>query len=128
VDVRDPPVDWRGAFLRFFGLFLRFWRANLWEHTDTVWLAKLLDVLGGHDENLPEVGKYNAGQKVVFWSMSLLILADFQRRRDLGSVLLVILDGRAEAHRRAGALDCRDRGDLCVDRACLCGDLGARYN
>lgn len=67
---------WIGVvlFVGFFGLFIRFWRANLWEHTDNVWLAKLRDVLGGHDERLPEVGKYNAGQKVVFWSMSLLII------------------------------------------------------
>jgi formate dehydrogenase subunit gamma len=67
---------WIGVvlFFGFFGLFLRFWRANLWEHTDNVWLAKLRDVLTGHEENLPEVGKYNAGQKMVFWSMSALII------------------------------------------------------
>ena len=67
---------WIGVvlFFSFFGLFIRFWRANLWEHTDIVWLSKIRDVLTGHEERLPEVGKYNAGQKVVFWSMSLLIL------------------------------------------------------
>ncbi len=32
-------------------------------------------MLSGHEEQLPEVGKYNAGQKVVFWSMSVLIIA-----------------------------------------------------
>jgi formate dehydrogenase subunit gamma len=37
-------------------------------------MARLRDVLTAHDENLPEVGKYNAGQKVVFWMMSLLII------------------------------------------------------
>ena len=67
---------WIGVvlFFSFSGLFFRFWRANLWEHTDNVWLAKLRDVLSGHEERLPEVGKYNAGQKVVFWSMSVLIV------------------------------------------------------
>ena len=67
---------WIGVvlFFAFFGLFFRFWRANLWEHTDNVWLAKLRDVLTGHEENLPEIGKYNAGQKMVFWSMSVLII------------------------------------------------------
>jgi len=67
---------WIGVvlFFSFFGLFIRFWRANLWEHTDNVWLARLNDVLGAREERLPEIGKYNAGQKVVFWSMSLLIL------------------------------------------------------
>jgi formate dehydrogenase subunit gamma len=67
---------WIGVvlFVSFLGLFVRFWRANLWEGADIVWLAKLRDVLGAHEERLPEVGKYNAGQKVVFWSMSILIV------------------------------------------------------
>jgi formate dehydrogenase subunit gamma len=67
---------WLGVvlFFSFMGLFFRFWRLNLWERSDNVWMSKLRDVLTGHDENLPEVGKYNAGQKMVFWSMSLLII------------------------------------------------------
>lgn len=67
---------WIGVvlFFSFCGLFLRFWRANLWEHTDSVWLAKIRDVLAAHDDRLPELGRYNAGQKLVFWSMSILIL------------------------------------------------------
>lgn len=64
-------------FLSFLGLFARFWKLNLWGHTDNVWLRRLKDVLTGRDENLPEVGKYNAGQKMVFWSMSLLIVVLF---------------------------------------------------
>ena len=67
---------WIGVvlFFSFSGLFIRFWRANLWEHGDSVWLRRLRDVLGSREENLPEVGKYNAGQKVVFWSMAILII------------------------------------------------------
>jgi formate dehydrogenase subunit gamma len=67
---------WIGVvlFFSFLGLFLRFWKANLWVREDGTWMAKLRDVLAGHDENLPEVGKYNAGQKLVFWSMSFLII------------------------------------------------------
>jgi formate dehydrogenase subunit gamma len=67
---------WIGVvlFFSFMGLFFRFWKLNLWERTDNVWMSRLRDVLAGHDENLPEVGKYNAGQKLVFWSMSLLIV------------------------------------------------------
>lgn len=67
---------WIGVvlFFGFFGLFLRFWKLNLWKREDGTWMARLRDVLTGHDENLPEVGKYNAGQKMVFWSMSLLII------------------------------------------------------
>lgn len=67
---------WIGVvlFVSFAGLFLRFWKANLWKREDGTWMARLRDVLTGHEENLPEVGKYNAGQKVVFWAMSILIL------------------------------------------------------
>ncbi|MCW5689706.1 MAG: formate dehydrogenase subunit gamma [Pseudolabrys sp.] len=67
---------WIGVvlFVSFFGLFVRFWRANLWKAEDGTWMARLRDVLGGHEERLPEVGKYNAGQKVVFWAMSILII------------------------------------------------------
>jgi formate dehydrogenase subunit gamma len=70
---------WIGVvlFFSFFGLFLRFWRLNLWEHNDSVWMKKLRDVLGNRedaDPALTEVGKYNAGQKMVFWSMSVLII------------------------------------------------------
>jgi formate dehydrogenase subunit gamma len=67
---------WIGVvlFFSFAGLFFRFWKANLWNADDGTWMARLKDVLTGHEEKLPEVGKYNAGQKIVFWSMSLLIV------------------------------------------------------
>ena len=67
---------WIGVvlFFSFFGLFLRFWKANLWKREDGTWLARIRDVLTGHEERLPDVGKYNAGQKFVFWSMSALII------------------------------------------------------
>jgi|ERR1700674_4459605 len=67
---------WFGVvlFFGFLGLFLRFWKLNLWKREDGTWMARLRDVLTAHDEKLPEVGKYNAGQKVVFWAMSILIV------------------------------------------------------
>ena len=67
---------WIGVvlFFGFFGLLLRFWRANLWEGADNTWLARIGDVLRDKEERLPEVGKYNAGQKMMFWSMSVLIV------------------------------------------------------
>jgi formate dehydrogenase subunit gamma len=67
---------WIGVvlFFGFSGLFLRFWRANLWEGADNTWLARISDVLRDNEDKLPEVAKYNAGQKMVFWSMSALII------------------------------------------------------
>jgi formate dehydrogenase subunit gamma len=67
---------WIGVvlFFSFAGLFLRFWRLNLWKAEDGTWLRRARDVLAGREENLPELGKYNAGQKFVFWGMSILIV------------------------------------------------------
>jgi len=70
---------WLGVVLvvGFLGLFLRFFAANLPERTDWVWLARLRHVLAGREEYLPEVGKYNAGQKFVFWSQAVLVAVMF---------------------------------------------------
>ncbi|WP_415184821.1 formate dehydrogenase subunit gamma [Phaeovulum sp.] len=70
---------WIGVvtFVSFAGLFLRFWRLNLWSKADSRWLGSPGAVLSGDEEALPEVGKYNAGQKVYFWVMSILILILF---------------------------------------------------
>lgn len=67
---------WIGVVLAvsFCSLFLRFWKLNLWNTDDTTWIGRLGAVLRGDEEALPEIGKYNAGQKLVFWFMSLLIL------------------------------------------------------
>ncbi|WP_018633723.1 formate dehydrogenase subunit gamma [Neomegalonema perideroedes] len=61
-------------FFSFMGLFLQMWRLNLPRREDVEWSLKIGDVLKGNEENLPELGKYNAGQKGVFWGMSGLIM------------------------------------------------------
>src|SRR5262245_26604111 len=68
------PWIGRILFFSFLGLCFRFWKLNLWKREDGTWLARLRDVLAAHDDKLPEVGKYNAGQKMVFWLMSVLIV------------------------------------------------------
>ncbi len=67
---------WIGVllFVSFFVLFFQLWRANLPNRTDAQWVSQWSDVIGGHEERLPEVGKYNAGQKFIFWSMASLII------------------------------------------------------
>jgi formate dehydrogenase subunit gamma len=67
---------WIGVvlFFSFAGLFLRFWKLNLWKAEDGTWMRRIRDVLAGREEKLPELGKYNAGQKLVFWGMTLLIV------------------------------------------------------
>ena len=67
---------WLGVilFVSFCGLFFRFLPLNFWNKDDTVWMKNIGAVARGQEEKLPELGKYNAGQKLVFWGMSLLIL------------------------------------------------------
>jgi len=57
---------WFGVVLlaSFSGLFLTFWHHNLWERGDTRWMAKIGAVLSNQEENVPEVGRYNGGQKL----------------------------------------------------------------
>lgn len=66
---------WIGVvlFASFFILFCRMVRLNLPRREDGVWLARGKDVLTGNEDALPELGKYNAGQKIVFWAMTVLI-------------------------------------------------------
>ena len=70
---------WIGVVLlvSFFILFCRFFTLNLWKREDTVWMKNLGKVINNQDEGLPELGKYNAGQKLVFWGQSILILLLF---------------------------------------------------
>lgn len=68
------PVIGIVLFFSFLLLFLQLWRLNLPRREDAAWVSHLGDVVRGHEENLPELGKYNAGQKLVFWAMAVLIV------------------------------------------------------
>ncbi|NDH61361.1 MAG: formate dehydrogenase subunit gamma [Alphaproteobacteria bacterium] len=67
---------WIGVVLgvSFLGLFIRFFTLNFWNRDDTIWMKNLGSVINNKEEGLPELGKYNAGQKLVFWGQSILIL------------------------------------------------------
>lgn len=64
--------------LSFARLFLRFWRQNIMTAADKEWQAKMGEMLKGNKDAMPPVGKYNAGQKLVFWfsagSLAVLLL------------------------------------------------------
>lgn len=61
-------------FFSFLLLFLQMWRLNLPRPEDRTWVSHIGEVVRGEEEKLPELGKYNAGQKFVFWAMSVLIV------------------------------------------------------
>jgi len=60
--------------LSFFGLFVQMWRLNLPRSDDVQWVKHLPDLVKGDEEAMPALGKYNAGQKLVFWGMAGLVL------------------------------------------------------
>jgi formate dehydrogenase subunit gamma len=70
---------WIGSVLlvSFAILFIRFVAHNLPSRDDLAWLLKIDKVLTNQEEGIPEVGRNNAGQKFVFWSMTGLILVLF---------------------------------------------------
>lgn len=86
---------WIGLVLviGFLGLFVRFFWQNLPEMTDFVWLARIRHVLTANDHYLPEVGKYNAGQKFVFWSQAVLVATLFITGLGLWEVGLAYVEG-----------------------------------
>ena len=61
-------------FVSFLLMFFQMVRLNIVSSEDIEWIKKSGDVIRANHDNLPELPKYNAGQKVMFWAMSLLIL------------------------------------------------------
>jgi formate dehydrogenase subunit gamma len=53
------------------------WRHNLMTKADRQWMRQLNDVVENREEKLPEVGKYNAGQKLLFYVLILCMLGLF---------------------------------------------------
>jgi len=56
-------------FLSFMAMAARFWRFNHFTPADRQWMKRIKDVICNRDQGLPELGKYNAGQKYLFWVM-----------------------------------------------------------
>ncbi len=65
----------------FIGLARRVWRENFIKPVDIQWLKMIDEVINNGDgpDKLP-IGKYNAGQKLMFWTM-------------VGSVIVLLLSG-----------------------------------
>jgi formate dehydrogenase subunit gamma len=48
-------------------LAVRFWSHNFMQPADWKWLRQMRDVVNNREDRLPEVGRYNAGQKLLYW-------------------------------------------------------------
>jgi formate dehydrogenase subunit gamma len=55
-------------------MVLRFFKLNAMTPTDWEWLSRVREMVDGNDENMPEAGKYNGGQKLLFWLLLLCMV------------------------------------------------------
>jgi formate dehydrogenase subunit gamma len=53
------------------------WQDNKWQPREWIWLRKIKDVVNNREEDLPEVGRYNAGQKLLFFTMVACLIVLF---------------------------------------------------
>ena len=58
----------------FYLFCVQFWRDNYMQQRDWTWLRKFNDVVTNREENLPEVGRYNAGQKLLFFTLVVCLI------------------------------------------------------
>lgn len=61
----------------FLVMTLRFAKLNVITDADRQWLQRWREMVAGDDHNMPEQGKYNGGQKVLFWGLVLSALLLF---------------------------------------------------
>jgi len=66
---------WIGCilFVSYMGLIVQFWRDELPSRDDVNWIRAFDRVIVNDEDNVPEVPRFNAGQKFVFWAMALLV-------------------------------------------------------
>jgi formate dehydrogenase subunit gamma len=57
-------------FVGFLFMYAKVWRDNVMNEGDRAWRAKMGDMIKGDKSGMPPAGKYNAGQKMVFWLMT----------------------------------------------------------
>ena len=61
-------------FVSFAILVVRFWHHNALDADDRQWLKQIGDVLTNQEDKLPPVGRYNAGQKLLFFTLVACLL------------------------------------------------------
>jgi len=94
----------------FGGMFLRFRKLSIMTPSDKEWLRHVREIANGDERNLPEAGKLNGGQKLMFWSlvtcMALLILSGIVVWRAYFSFLfpVVVVRLAAVVHAAAGVV------------------------
>ena len=60
--------------LSFGFMFARFHQLNNMASIDWEWVKRIQEMANGDDHNMPAQGKYNGGQKLVFWASAIGLL------------------------------------------------------
>jgi formate dehydrogenase subunit gamma len=71
------PILGALMMIAFVVMFFRFRALNQMTAADKEWLSRVGEMMDGNDHNMPEQGKYNGGQKAMFWAMALGMLLLF---------------------------------------------------
>jgi len=58
----------------FASMFVKFRALNRMTPADWEWVRRIREMAGGNDLTMPAQGKYNGGQKLMFWSISACLL------------------------------------------------------
>ena len=74
--ILHPIIGWL-MMIGFVLMYFRFKSLNRMEPADREWLDRVGEMMDGNDHNMPEQGKYNGGQKAMFWAMSVCMLLLF---------------------------------------------------
>lgn len=56
---------------------IRFFRQNIWSARDFRWMAHVGDLIAGREDRVPEAGRFNAAQKLVFYVMFWSVISLF---------------------------------------------------
>ena len=91
---------------------------------DLAWMLAIDRVLANEEEGVPEVARFNAGQKFVFWSMAFAGPGVLYRPRNLGSLFRHLHLDRNAAFRTADPFPGGNRGDHHLDHSRLRSNLG----
>jgi len=82
-------------FVFFMVMAAWYWKDNIIQPYDREWGKRLSDVINNRDHDLPEIDKYNLGQKQLFWvmvaSMILLLASGVVMWRDTFGIFPVVM-------------------------------------
>jgi formate dehydrogenase subunit gamma len=104
------PIFGVAMIIFFVSMFFRFRKICIMTRTDWEWLGHAREMMNGDDRNMPEAGKLNGGQKLLFWllvaCMALLVLSGVVIWRAYFSFLFPesVIRFAAVVHAAAGAV------------------------